>query len=38
MKIVRPRLFTGSITLMTPVHSLWRAQRHGTSCRRTYGH
>ena len=21
-----------------PVHSLWRAQRHGTSCRRIYGH
>jgi len=21
-----------------PVHSLWRTQRHGTSCRRIYGH
>jgi len=21
-----------------PVHSLWRARRHGTSCRHIYGH
>ena len=29
---------SSSARTSAPVHSLWRAQRHGTSCRRIYGH